>query len=425
MSKTVKRFDLSQMTAVERTPQGFLRAPAYLTRTGVFKYRMADGSLLRELRHPDEVFNDDALKTLRGVPVTNDHPPEMVTPTNVKQYMVGFTADGVEREGNKLRTVMTITDEQCITDVEKGRQQVSCGYTCELDETPGVFDGEEYDVVQRKIVYNHVAVVDRGRAGPEIRIRMDADSAVMDGPQFEACVEQVSKDPKVTNAYAVCNATVGMKDQGTTTKGSAAMEKIMLGGKEYEVSPELKAALEAHMASMQSEMDGMKKAMDEKKVPMEEMGKKIDELQAKCDSLGVELEKAKTRTDGEVSPEKMREAVKARVALEKTAEVALSKEQLEKLDSMTDLEVRKAVVAAKQPELKLDGKSEHYVAAAFDIISEQLKGSGDAHKRLGAELNKGRTDGAEDPVEAARKRQAEETMGAWKKPLSAVKTQSA
>src|SRR5690606_25874157 len=57
----------------------------------------------------------------------------------------------------------------------KDRREVSCGYRCLVDETPGVTpEGERYDRVQRRIRYNHVAIVPEGRAGEAVALRMDA-----------------------------------------------------------------------------------------------------------------------------------------------------------------------------------------------------------------------------------------------------------
>jgi hypothetical protein len=59
----------------EVTPEGFLRIPAAVTRVGVFNYKQPDGSVIRELRLPEEVFNPDSLSSLKSIPITNDHPP--------------------------------------------------------------------------------------------------------------------------------------------------------------------------------------------------------------------------------------------------------------------------------------------------------------------------------------------------------------
>lgn len=44
------------------------------------------------------------------------------------------------------------------------------GYRCRYDFTPGFWNGQEYDVVQRALRGNHVALVDEGRMGPEVAI---------------------------------------------------------------------------------------------------------------------------------------------------------------------------------------------------------------------------------------------------------------
>ena len=54
---------------------------------------------------------------------------------------------------------------------------MSLGYVCKIDETPGEWNGQKYDQIQRDINYNHLAVVHKGRAG-NARIRLDADELV-------------------------------------------------------------------------------------------------------------------------------------------------------------------------------------------------------------------------------------------------------
>jgi hypothetical protein len=55
---------------------------------------------------------------------------------------------------------------------------LSCGYTCDLEkaEDGAKWCGIDYDFIQRNIRYNHVAIVDRARAGDDARIRMDGIS---------------------------------------------------------------------------------------------------------------------------------------------------------------------------------------------------------------------------------------------------------
>src|SRR5690606_16428458 len=52
-----------------------------------------------------------------------------------------------------------------------GKTELSVGYLAEYAHEPGVTDsGEAYEFVQRRIAVNHVALVDRARAGRNARL---------------------------------------------------------------------------------------------------------------------------------------------------------------------------------------------------------------------------------------------------------------
>ena len=68
----VLRFDFNGSSGeFKRTPQGFLRVNARLSRVGIFDYQST-----REYRSPEEVFRSDSLESLKGAPVTDRHPSE-------------------------------------------------------------------------------------------------------------------------------------------------------------------------------------------------------------------------------------------------------------------------------------------------------------------------------------------------------------
>lgn len=155
-------------------PDGRLRADAYITKTGVFEYLDDRGRVRRELRLPEEVFAPESLASFAQVPVTDDHPPALLTAKTSKEYMVGMTGENVLRDNDHVRTSLAVTHGDTIRKMEAGKQEVSCGYSCDVDETPGehpIFG--RYDAVQRNIRGNHVAIVDSARAGKSARVRLD------------------------------------------------------------------------------------------------------------------------------------------------------------------------------------------------------------------------------------------------------------
>ena len=179
---TVFRLDLAtgQLQDRRRTPHGGLIARANLTRTGVFTYAMPDGSSRRELRHPDDVFAADSLATYPHAPVTVDHPGRVDT-KNWRDHAVGHVAGAVKREGDFVSGELTVEDSDAIARAESGKlQEISCGYQCGIDATPGTYDGQDYDVRQKDIRINHVAMGPSGwgRMGPEVRLRLDSGAGV-------------------------------------------------------------------------------------------------------------------------------------------------------------------------------------------------------------------------------------------------------
>lgn len=161
---------------------GWLRIDGRITRTGVFTYRLPDGKLRRELRLPEEVFKADTMQSFALVPVTDEHPPAFLDATNTKEYARGSVAGTLRQDGQFVAGEMLVTDADLIAKLEGGKaREISCGYTCDLEESPGELNGERYDAIQRNIRGNHVAIVERGRAGPEARVRMDAAVCTEDG----------------------------------------------------------------------------------------------------------------------------------------------------------------------------------------------------------------------------------------------------
>ncbi|MHB0707998.1 DUF2213 domain-containing protein [Roseomonas mucosa] len=166
----MQRFDFVDLSAATVTPEGWIRDRPILSRTGVFEYRRADGSVRREYRPPGEVFHPDSLASLRGVPVTDDH-PGMVTAEN-DSAVIGAVLTAGQQDGENLVAELVIHRPRAMG----SRRELSLGYSLDLDETPGEVGGQRYDAVQRNIRVNHAAVVQRGRAG-NARLRLDHDDA--------------------------------------------------------------------------------------------------------------------------------------------------------------------------------------------------------------------------------------------------------
>lgn len=162
-----------------KTPEGFLICKDVpIARTGTQQYRgcefggpVADG--IYNVQRPEaEVFDRAAVASFEGKPVCDEHPEEDVTPDNYGRYMKGVCRDVRRGDGdlsNCLVADLVIYDADLINKIEAGKREISCGYDCLWNPT----SDSSYD--QLEIRGNHVAVVDRGRAGHKVAIRDTAD----------------------------------------------------------------------------------------------------------------------------------------------------------------------------------------------------------------------------------------------------------
>lgn len=161
-----------------REPEGYLYClNVPIARSGTQQYQQDElgqsgERLITVYRPEEEVFSKETMSSFEGMPVTNDHPDteEGVTVDNVS-YLEKGHAQNVRRGTGKDRDLLIadllIKDRQTIQDILDGKREISCGYNYELCEEDGKY-------VQRQIRGNHIAIVDRGRAGHRVCIKDSA-----------------------------------------------------------------------------------------------------------------------------------------------------------------------------------------------------------------------------------------------------------
>lgn len=138
--------------------------------------------IIAVVRPPDEVFSEATLASFEGKPVTNDHPPGLIGPDEVKTYEMGH-AQNIRRGTGEWKDYMIadlhIHDRDLIDAIQNGKREISCGYECDY------IKNEDGTYSQKNIRGNHVAVVDRGRAGKRAAI-LDSDKNEAKKPERKA-----------------------------------------------------------------------------------------------------------------------------------------------------------------------------------------------------------------------------------------------
>jgi hypothetical protein len=359
------RTDLAEARKAVRTPAGYLQCDAFLTRSGVFEYRDQYGKVTRELRHPDDVFDAASLATLRGVPVTDLHPTFPVNSGTAVFCQRGSVGDSVTRDGDMVGAFVCITDDGLLMRVEQGQRELSCGYYCDIELESGSYNGEAFDVRQKNIRYDHVACVPKGRAGDEVRLRIDG-------------------------AHSRTDAASVRTDAADGGQRKDSIVKIKINGIETEVTDIAAQLIESERSTKDAALTAAQKEAAEAKAL-------VDKEQGRADAAEAELAKAKKAHADAIEPSKVREQLKARLDLEKTAQ----KLGVEKVDELDDKALKVACIQKVQPEAKLDGQSEAYVDGAFGLITKAAEQKNDALDKLKTALTPVQGDDKKDAAEKA------------------------
>jgi hypothetical protein len=266
METSVSRYDFAPITGSETTDEGYLRVWCRAARSGTQLYKRADGSQVREYRPPEEVSKPESLSTFGMKPATWGHPPVLLDAANTKQYQVGYSGSQVRYNDGFVEVALVVTDQDAIEKIKrKDATEVSAGYKVDFDPTPGLTpEGESYEGVQRNIRVNHIAIVPRGRAGPEVRLlmdRMDAADAVAFDSALQPC-----------------------------TPASPVMATVKLDGLEIDLPAEAASAVQSFARDVERQLKSVTTERDQ-------LSQKLDAQQEEIDALAYEKEAAEGRAD--------------------------------------------------------------------------------------------------------------------------------
>lgn len=429
------RVDHGSLRKPSRTPQGFLRVDGYASRIGVFEYLNEDGSIRRELRLPEEVFREDALAGFEGAPLTDGHPPVMVTAENVAQYEKGTVTARAWRDGDFVVTSIVIKDPKLIRKVERGDTGLSVGYSVDLDETPGVHPQfGRYDAIQRNLVINHLAAAVTPRAGNAARIRMDgaaeqrADglarlTSSVDGHQHLIDLQHdygpgMSGQSGCTSWAVAEGADVGHEHpwvrapDGTITIGEAAGHTHTILDETRYAAPRADQQIDRDRAVKES---GAMKTPEELQARIDELGGENKTLKARIAELEALIATNATAAESEaVKKEKQRAdeaeakvkrfdetfatAVRARAKLEREAGRIMGAEF--RMDDMTDRAIHEAVVKRLDASTDVKSVSDAELRGQYNTLVALAAKNVESQQRVGEIMSRTRETERKDEGES-------------------------
>ena len=186
---TFDRLSTTKDAVVDRN--GRLTVTANLTRAGIFEYLASeikpqwptcdavqaypDNAILRAYRSLDEISKDDYLESAKYSPITDNHPPDMMHPETTDGFTVGVSTENVSMVDGHPQAKLVLWSARAIDAYKKGKKEISIGAYNDFVWGPSkTADGEPYDFQIVNSVVNHIALVDKGRAGPTARILDEA-----------------------------------------------------------------------------------------------------------------------------------------------------------------------------------------------------------------------------------------------------------
>jgi hypothetical protein len=181
-----------------------------ISKVGIFDYHGSQlpdapdpNKMYRVYRPAEELADPEAIESFKLIPWIDNHVmlgreedgltrPEEKGVQGVIGQEVRFDPDAFEHGG--LLGNLKLFSSAMADSINAGKKELSAGYRCTYDWTPGTFNGEPYDCVQRQIRGNHLALVKRGRMGPDVAV-LDTAFTCDSLPEKETSMADTSTNP--------------------------------------------------------------------------------------------------------------------------------------------------------------------------------------------------------------------------------------
>lgn len=172
-----------------------------LSKVGVFPYlgrqisnELDPDGIYQVLRPEEELNNEETLNSFKLVPIVDEHTMlgtrEGMQPAEEKGVH-GVIGDDVYYKDGIIYGDLKIFSESLKEEIENGKKELSMGYFCDYEIKPGEYNGTPYQAIQRNLRINHVALVQEGRMGADVRV-MDK-KITFDSIQEIKEIEKMSK----------------------------------------------------------------------------------------------------------------------------------------------------------------------------------------------------------------------------------------
>lgn len=359
------------------TKEGYLIDRPILTTCGIFEYKNKDGSIRRELRLPEHVFAKESLASYKGKPIIVTHDVGKVTKNNVSQVEIGTILSEGYQDGNNVRAEIVIHDTDTMR--RSNLKELSLGYSLNLIEEPGEYNGEHYDAIQTNIVINHLALVRSARAGEIAKLNIDnKDEEVLKGGIKMNDKEETLSPEELKEAIELykknkansVETEVKSPEQEGASPSKKDDEYVEDNNKENGEGKSVKDLLEK-VKENRKEFEGNTDIND--KEIIKKQNTDIDVLIACIEKLlseqSKQITKVESPTSNVINTDEADTIFKQRLSICRIGD----KLNLDGLEEKSIIDGKKVIVAKVLPDIRLDGKSEAFVDACYELAVNEVK----------------------------------------------------
>lgn len=215
---SARNYDLNGWPEIKDNP---------ISKVGVFPY---PGSQLGPDMDPDKIYmvyrpeeelsHPDTIESFRLLPWTDEHAmlgseeDGMTAPE--RKGIHGVIGEDVYYADGYLKGNLKVFSNEMKKLIDGGKRELSIGYRCLYDMQSGVYNGERYDAIQRKIRGNHVALVEEGRSGPDVavldQLKITLDTKELTMPDMNKPDEKMTDEGEGGEALTLESVAMAVKE---------------------------------------------------------------------------------------------------------------------------------------------------------------------------------------------------------------------
>lgn len=267
-----------------------------ISKEGVFEYSGAQigltgddaNRIFKVYRPASELADPECIESFKLLPFVDEHAmlgsEELGLTPAERKGVQGFIGEQVHFDPPYLRGNIKILSESAKRLINEGKRELSPGYRCVYELTPGVFEGQNYDAVQRRIRGNHLALVQEGRTGPDVAV-LDKMTFTIDAKELAAMA-----DENTAAGGSELDQIKSLIEQlkpliASQAEAQAMLAELGLGGMKEEEKVEIEdeeveAVIDEEVVVKEEAMGEEKPAMDKVLTALDSISKRLSKLES-------------------------------------------------------------------------------------------------------------------------------------------------